>query len=142
MNQQQRLEENVPSCAPQPGHQLSLEAHFCVCVAISDSQEEGSPLLSLALSSHLITPVCQIIWRKKATKMGRGGVEGLPNTGDIVSSAETPDGACAAAWSAICLLKPCNSISGHPTHSGRGAEMCHPLITAFQVLVKFLCICR
>lgn len=44
--------------------------------------------------------------------------------------------ACAAEWSALCLLKPCNSISGHPTHSGRGAEMCHPLIVAFQVLVK------
>lgn len=48
------------------------------------------------------------------------------------------DGACAEMKSAICPLKPCNSISGHPTHSGRGAEKCVTLlITAFQVLVKF-----
>lgn len=34
------------------------------------------------------------------------------------SFAETQDGACAAVSSVIRLLKPCNSISGHPTHSG------------------------
>lgn len=34
------------------------------------------------------------------------------------SFAETKDGACAAVSSVIRLLKPCNSISGHPTHSG------------------------
>lgn len=52
---------------------------------------------------------------------------------------ESRAAACAVVYreKAICLLKPCNSISGHPTHSGRGTEMCHPLITAFQVLVKF-----